>query len=170
MPKSDFGFFELELAIEKKVVKMAKAHSEEKHKHAHAAKKGAEWVEYKQEEIEQFIVDFANAGMTPAEIGMALRDQHGIPNVKNATAGLTVEKILTKHKLSSDIPRDLLNLIKRSVVLQKHMTTNKKDQTAKRGYTLTVSKIRRLTDYYHEKGKLDKTWRYTPETAALLVK
>ena len=54
--------------------------------------------------------------------------------------------------------------------VQRHMQTNKKDQTAKRGYTLTVSKIRRLTDYYHRTGKLDKAWRYTAETAALLVK
>ena len=138
----------------------------------HSEKKAAEkasWVDYKTEEIEQVVVDLANAGMTPAEIGMALRDQHGIPNVKRLT-GITVEKMLGKHKLLPDIPRDLLNLIKRSVVLQKHMQVNKKDQSAKRGYTLAVSRIRRLTDYYIKSGKIEKGWRYTEETAALLVK
>ncbi len=145
---------------------MAKGHSEEKRK---ATIKAPEWSEYNPEEIEQVVVDQANTGMTPAEIGMILRDQFGVPSVKGAT-GLTIEEVLAKHGLLSDIPRDLLNLIKRSVVLQRHMVANKKDQSAKRGYTLTVSKIRRLTDYYHRTGKLDKGWRYTPETAALLVK
>ena len=84
--------------------------------------------------------------------------------------GKTIEEALAEKGLQSDMPRDLLNLIKRSVVLQKHMETNKKDMTAKRGYMLTVSKIRRLTKYYIRNGKLDKGWRYTPETAALLVK
>ena len=148
---------------------MAKSHEEKKHANPHTAGKAPDWVEYKAVEIEQVMVDLANAGMTPAEIGMSLRDQYGIPNLKQAT-GFTVEKVLAKHKLLSDIPRDLLNLIKRSVVLQKHMAANKKDQSAKRGYTITVSKIRRLTDYYQRSGKLDKAWRYTPETAALLVK
>ncbi|HLC92819.1 MAG TPA: 30S ribosomal protein S15 [archaeon] len=158
---------------------MAKGHSEnvakpvlpkaERSLQASRSGKKREWVEYDSGEIEQIIVDSANAGMTPAEIGMTLRDQYGVPNVKETT-GLTVEKVLAKHGLLSDIPRELLNLIKRSVVLQKHMATNKKDQTAKRGYMLTVSKIRRLTDYYQSKGKLDKAWRYTAESAALLVK
>ncbi|PIN84659.1 MAG: 30S ribosomal protein S15 [Candidatus Diapherotrites archaeon CG11_big_fil_rev_8_21_14_0_20_37_9] len=127
------------------------------------------WVEYKPDEVEGIIVNLTNAGMTPSEIGLNLRDQHGVPNVKKLT-GVTIEKILSKHKLLSDIPRDLLNLISKSVQLQKHMKENKKDMTAKRGYQLTVSKIRRLTKYYIEKGKLEKGWRYTPEKAALLVK
>ncbi len=146
---------------------MAKGHSEAKGTPKTAKK--ADWVEQDSSEIEQIIVDSANAAMTPSEIGMLLRDQYGIPSIKDAT-GLTVEKVLAKHGLLSDIPREILNLIKRSVVLQKHMQTNKKDQTAKRGYLLAVSKIRRLTRYYHRTGKLDKIWRYTPETAALLVK
>ena len=148
---------------------MAKGISGKKKSARQDEKKAREWVDYSSSEVEQIIVDLANAGMTPAEIGMALRDQYGIPSIKEVT-GLTVEKVLGKHGLLSDIPRELLNLIKRSVVLQKHMASNTKDQTAKRGYILTLSKIRRLADYYHSKGKLDKGWRYTPETAALLVK
>ena|SRR3989344_2253211 len=146
---------------------MAKAHSG---KESTAASKHPQtWVEYSQPEVEKLIVELANTGLTASQIGMSLRDQHGIPSVKKLT-GLTIEKILAKHKLSSDIPRDLLNLISRSVVLQKHLEGNDKDQSARRGYTLTVSKIRRLTDYYIKKGKLARDWRYTPETAALLVK
>jgi ribosomal protein S15P/S13E len=52
----------------------------------------------------------------------------------------------------------------------KHMDSNTKDNTAKRGYQLTVSKIRRLAKYYKRNRKLPEDWRYTPEKAKLLVK
>ena len=151
---------------------MARMHSGSKGKSGSSppiTKDSPTWVEYKPKEVEELLVNFANSGMTPSEIGMTLRDQYGIPSVKKLT-GMTIEKILAKHNLQSDIPRDLLNLIGKSVKLQKHMSENKKDMTSKRGYILTVSKIRRLSKYYIRKGKLDKTWRYTPEKAALLVK
>jgi len=151
---------------------MTKLHSEDKEKSGsspHLSKESPNWVEYKPAEVEEIIVNLANSGMTESEIGMNLRDQYGIPNVKKLVSK-TIGKILEEHKIASDIPRDILNLIKKSVQLQKHMKENKKDMTAKRGYILTVSKIRRLTKYYISKGKLEKSWRYTPEKAALLVK
>ncbi|MBN2127715.1 MAG: 30S ribosomal protein S15 [Candidatus Diapherotrites archaeon] len=121
------------------------------------------------EEINKTIIELANKGKTSAEIGMELRDQFGVLNVKKAS-GKKIEQVLTENKLIGEIPQDLLNLIKRSVSLDKHLKENKKDMTAKRGYQLTVSKIRRLVKYYHLQGKLPKGWRYTPEQAALLVK
>jgi len=136
---------------------------------APVSKKSPNWVDYDEKEAEALVVELANSGLTASEIGMTLRDQYGIPSIKNLT-GKKIEQILSKHKLLTDIPRDLLNLIKRSVVLQKHIAENNKDQSAKRGYILTVSKIRRLTDYYTRRGKLDKNWRYSEEKAALLVK
>lgn len=134
-----------------------------------AEAKRTQWVDYNPQEIEDLIVNLSNQGMGPAQIGMALRDQYGVPNVKAITKK-RVNQILTEKKLASDIPRDLLNLIRRSVALQKHMEANTKDFSSKRGYQLTVSKIRRLVDYYVTNGKLPADWRYTPETAALLVK
>ncbi len=128
-----------------------------------------QWVDYKPEEIEQLIANLSNQGLTPSQIGLALRDQYGVPNVKNLTKK-RLNQILQEKGLASDIPRDLLNLIARSVVLQKHMSANKKDYSAQRGYRITVSKIRRLVEYYVKKGTLPQDWRYTPETAALLVK
>ncbi len=151
---------------------MARMHSGAKGKSGStppASKKSPNWVEYKADEVAEIIVSLANSGMTPSEIGMALRDQYGIPSVKNLT-GKNIEKILSENKLGSDIPRDMLNLIKKSVEVQSHMKKNHKDTTAKRGYQLTVSKIRRLTIYYTKKGRLPKGWKYTPESAALLVK
>ncbi|MDO8538658.1 MAG: 30S ribosomal protein S15 [archaeon] len=129
----------------------------------------ADWVELSSKQIEAVIVELANAGNTAAKIGIILRDQHGVPSTKRITKK-RIQKILEEHKLLEDTPRDLLNLIKRSVTLHKHAEKNKKDQTAKRGYQLTVSKIRRLSKYYIKEKKLPENWFYTPEKAALMVK
>ena len=151
---------------------MARMHSGSKGKSGSTppvSKENPNWVEYTSTQVNEIIVELANNGLTPSEIGMTLRDQYGIPSVKKLTSK-KIEQILEEKELGSDIPRDMLNLIKKSVQLIKHMEKNKKDMTSKRGYQLTVSKIRRLTKYYINKGKLAKTWRYTPEKAALLVK
>ena len=151
---------------------MARMHSGDKGKHGSKrplSKKVPSWVELGAKEIEEIIVNQANAGQTPAEIGMVLRDQYGVPSVRMVTK-TRVSDILAKHNLLPDVPRDLLNLIEKSVKLTKHMNENKKDTTSKRGYQLTVSKIRRLAKYYKRKGQLPADWRYTPQTAALLVK
>jgi small subunit ribosomal protein S15 len=132
-------------------------------------KEAFDWVDLTPAQVEALIVSMANEGKTASHIGLTLRDLHGIPKVK-AFLQKTIGDVLNEHNLSGDMPRDLLNLISRSVTLTKHMTANKKDFTAKRGYQLTVSKIRRLVKYYHAKNKLPKGWRYTPEAAALLVK
>ncbi|MCX8158514.1 MAG: 30S ribosomal protein S15 [Candidatus Diapherotrites archaeon] len=127
------------------------------------------WVEYKPKQIEELVVKLANEGNSPADIGRILRDLYGIPSVKIIT-GKKIEKILKENKISSEIPHDLLNLIKKAAKLEKHLKTNKKDFTAKRGLQLTVSKIRRLQNYYLKEGKLPKNWRYSSEVGALLVK
>ena len=121
------------------------------------------------QEAESMAVSLANAGHTPSEIGLILRDEHNVKDFTELT-GTTIQKVLGEHKLLGEIPEDMLNLIKNSVKLYNHLDKNKKDFSAKRGYIITVSKIRRLTVYYSKKGKLPKGWRYTPESAALLVK
>ncbi|MFH1587798.1 MAG: 30S ribosomal protein S15 [Candidatus Diapherotrites archaeon] len=133
------------------------------------SKNKIEWVEYTDNQIKQLVVASYNQGKTPAEIGTTLRDLYGIPSVKKVT-GKKIQEILKESKLLGGIPQDLLNLIKRSVKLTKHMKENKKDMTSKRGYQLTVSKIRRLVRYYHKTGTLPREWMYTPEKAELLVK
>lgn len=151
---------------------MGRIHSGDKVKSgssAPAGKGSPGQAEYKPKEIDAVIVNLANTGMTAAQIGMALRDQYGIPNFKNFS-GKKMEQVLKEKELLPDVPRDLLNLIRKSVTLQKHMAENKNDMTSKRGYQLTVSKIRRLVKHYKKDGKLAQDWRYTPESAALLVK
>ena len=151
---------------------MARMHSGKKGKSGStkpSSKKAPAWVEYNTKEITELITNLANSGHTPSQIGLILRDQYGIPSVK-AVTGKTVQKILAENDLEGDLPEDLLNLIRRSVKLKEHMEKNRKDFTAKRGYQLTVSKIRRLVKYYIKEKRMPKTWHFSDEKAALLVK
>jgi len=122
------------------------------------------------EEIEENIVSLANAGHSPSKIGLILRDEFGVKNFYELSNGKTIQKVLLENKLLGDMPEDLLNLIRRSVILEKHLNKNKKDFSAKRGYEITVSKIRKLGKYYSKNGKLPLGWKYSAEQAALLVK
>ncbi|MFA5357790.1 MAG: 30S ribosomal protein S15 [archaeon] len=120
-------------------------------------------------EAEEIAVSLSNAGHSPSEIGLILRDEHGVKNFRELT-GKRIQEILEMHKLVGEVPEDMLNLIKRSVALQKHLGKNKKDYSAKHGYEVTVSKIRRVAAYYSKKGRIAKNWKYDPESTALLVK
>ena len=103
-----------------------------------------EWVTYSDEEIEEMILKFNKEGKSTSEIGIILRDQYGIPSVKD--------------------------LIKRAVNIRDHLAENPKDLHSKRGLTIIESRIRRLASYYVNEGALPEGWRYNPKEAALLVK
>ena len=53
--------------------------------------------------------------------------------------------------------------VKKAVLLRKHMETNKKDSTSKRGLELLESKIRRLGKYYVKTRKLAVGWKYNAD-------
>jgi small subunit ribosomal protein S15 len=120
-------------------------------------------------EAEELVVSLANAGHSASKIGLILRDEHNVANFNELT-NKKIGEVLKKNDLNADIPEDLLNLIRKSVMLNNHLEKNKKDFSAKRGYQLTVSKIRKLAKYYIKNNKLPSDWKYTKEKAALLVK
>lgn len=126
------------------------------------------WLKYKPEEVEQLVIKLAREGYPLSMIGIILRDQYGIPDVKQIT-GKKILKILKENNLAPEIPEDLLNLMKKAVKIRKHLEIHKKDYHSKRGLIITESKINRLVDYYKRKGILPKDWRYTPERAKILV-
>jgi small subunit ribosomal protein S15 len=146
---------------------------EKKRPHKQKPKRGKHakksFVELKPAEITEAIVHLANEGHSQSEIGLILRDQYGIPKVSKAL-GKKLQAVLEENKLVGQVPEDLMNLIRKSVMLREHLEKNRKDMTAKRGLMLTVSKIRALEKYYKRSGKLPMNWRYSPETAALLAK
>jgi len=128
----------------------------------------AKWVEYKDKEVERLVIKLRKDGLNFSSIGRVLRDQYGIPSVKSVT-GKNVMKILEENSLLSDIPEDLLNLLKRAVAVRNHLAKSKKDYTSKHGLELLESKIRRLIKYYVRNKKLPKDFTYEPERAKLLV-
>ena len=130
-------------------------------------KKHPEWSSLNPREIETRIVELAKEEKSTSQIGMILRDQYAVPDVKIST-GKRVEKILEQNKIKQDIPEDLQNLIKTALKLKKHIDQYKKDFKSKRNLQLTESKIRRLSKYYNREGRLPKDWVYNLEQAKLM--
>lgn len=126
------------------------------------------WLDQSPKETELLVVKYAKEGKTAAQIGLHLRDEYGIPDVKLIT-GKTISQILREKKLSPDLPDDLMALIRKAVLLKKHLEENKQDQTAKRGLRLTESKVNRLAKYYKKAGKIDAAWKYDPDRIKLYV-
>ncbi|ADC47948.1 ribosomal protein S15P Rps15p [Methanobrevibacter ruminantium M1] len=128
-----------------------------------------DWIMYSNEEIEEFIVKFKREGKTASQIGIILRDQYGIPSVKEVT-GEKITEILRRNGHADEYPEDLMNLIRRAVNIRDHLEENPKDLHGRRGLTIIESRIRRLGRYYAANGQLPEGWRYDPTKAALLVK
>ncbi len=151
--------------------KMARMYSRKKGKagsHRPSQPASLLWVRYKDKEIELLITKLAKEGKSPSKIGIILRDTYGIPNIK-AIMKKPVTQLLKEKNLLQEIPEDLLSLIKKSIAVHKHVETNKKDETAKRGIILTESSIRRLIKYYKRTGKLASEWKYDPKRAGFLI-
>ncbi len=128
-----------------------------------------EWIEYSTEEIEELILKLNKEGNSTSLMGVILRDQYGIPDVKLVT-GMKITKILEKHEQGLDYPEDLMNLIRKAVNIRDHLKENPKDLHTRRGLRIVESKIRRLVRYYVGESVLPEGWRYEPKQAALLVK
>lgn len=150
---------------------MARMHSRKKGKSGSTKpikKAVPSWSSYKPKEIEMLIVKMSKEGKTASQIGIILRDVYGIPSTK-LLAKKKITQLLEAKKLTGDVPEDLMALMKKDVMIKKHMETNKKDTAALRGLQLTESKIKRLVKYYKEVGKLDKTWKFDPEKIKLVI-
>jgi len=126
------------------------------------------WMRYKPKEIELLIVKLAKEELTPSQIGLHLRDVYGIPD-----AGVVLKKkitqLLKEKNLTQAMPEDLASLIKRAILIKKHMEQNKKDMSAKRGLQLTESKINRLVKYYKKTKRLPMDWKYDPGNVRLFA-
>ena len=149
---------------------MARMHARRKGKSGSTRalrEKHPEWSSLNPREIESRILELSKSGKSTSEIGMILRDQYAVPNVKIAT-GKSILQILENNNMKPEIPEDLRNLIRTALSLKKHLETNRKDLKNKRNLQLTESKIRRLTKYYHSEGQLSKDWKYSPEQAKLM--
>ncbi|MDR0198352.1 MAG: 30S ribosomal protein S15 [Methanomassiliicoccaceae archaeon] len=127
------------------------------------------WVSVSAAEAEDLIVKMAKDGYTSARIGLALRDQYGIPDVKLLT-GKCITDIMKEKGVSPALPEDLSSLMRRAIALNVHVKQNKGDHSNRRGLQLIESKIRRLEHYYKDNGVLPADWKYSLKTAEIMLK
>lgn len=126
------------------------------------------WETLSREEIVEEAVKLGKGGLSAAQVGMTLRDTHGVPSVRSMT-GSRLSKLLAANGVKSELPEDLQALLKRVVHLQRHLETHPKDLANRRGLNLIESRIRRLARYYRQRKVLPDTWSYTSATAVLQV-
>lgn len=126
------------------------------------------WLKITSSEVAEMISKFAKKGMTPSQIGVLLRDSHGVAQVKSVT-GSKILRILKGQGLAPEIPEDLYHLIKKAVSMRKHLEANRKDKDAKFHLILVESRIHRLARYYKKTKKLPPNWKYESSTASTLV-
>lgn len=130
-----------------------------------------EWSDVDAEDVESRVVELAEQGHAPAQIGLKLRDEGvkgtPVPNVKLAT-GKKVTEILAENDAAPEYPEDLTNLMERALRLRDHMDRNPQDAQNKRALQNTESKIRRLVAYYRG-DELAEDFAYSHEKARELL-
>merc|ERR1712203_93786 len=120
------------------------------------------------DEVREQIFKLAKKGLTHGQIGVILRDSHGVAQVRFVT-GNKILRILKAKGLSTDLPEDLYRLIKKAVNIRKHLERNRKDKDAKFRLILVESRIHRLARYYKTRKVLPPNWKYESATASALV-
>jgi small subunit ribosomal protein S15 len=150
---------------------MARMHSRKRGKSGSKAplkSNKAIWERYSEKEVSLLIEKLAKEEKTSSEIGIALRDTYGIPDVKLITKK-SITTMLKEKKLYPKLPEDMIALVKRIIIIAEHVEKNKYDQPSNRGLVLTESKLKRLAKYYKKKQILPETWRYSRTNAKMLI-
>ena len=150
---------------------MARLHSRKKGKSGSTRPPRLEkpvWVERSAEEVETLVVKLARKGLSKSLIGIILRDSYGIPLVKVVT-GKKISQIVEENEIEETLPEDLTNLVKKALIIRKHLEENHKDLEAKKGLNRTESKIYRLLRYYKDTNILPMDFKYDPEKIRTLV-
>lgn len=124
------------------------------------------WLNQSRDQVTALVVRLSKDGMSPSEIGLKLRDEHGIPLVK-PIVGKSMTKVLADNNIKFEMPEDLDMLVKKALGLQKHLKAHNSDHRNVRSLELVEAKIHRLSKYYKKTGKLPKSWRYAAVIAQL---
>jgi len=126
------------------------------------------WLNVTAKKVEEQVCKLAKKGLTPSQIGVTLRDSHGIAQVKSVT-GNKILRLLKKNGLAPALPEDLYCLIKKAVAVRKHLEKNRKDKDSKFRLILIESRIHRLARYYKRARQLPGNWRYESSNASAWV-
>ena len=103
----------------------------------------------KAENIDQVIIKLGKAGNNPAQIGLILKQKHGIQKIK--TLGKQISKILKENNVSYEDDLDIVN--KKIKKLQDHYEKNKQDKRAKREIVKFIGLRKKLEKYKLKKRK-----------------
>ena len=126
------------------------------------------WLKTSPSEVLEQVTKLAKKGLTPSQIGVILRDSHGIAQVSHVT-GSKILRMLKKSGLAPEIPEDLYCLIKKAVQVRKHLDKFRQDKDAKFRLILIESRIHRLARYYKEVKAVAPNFKYEAATASTLV-
>lgn len=110
------------------------------------SEKGTEkplWMKYSEDEVKSIIIKLANKGLTAEKIGLALRDQYGIPKVR--LYGLKIKDVLDeKGKFEEPTNKNLQIKLER---ISNHYNKNKGDKKTERAMIITKAKLKKREDY-----------------------
>ena len=103
----------------------------------------------KKEDIEKIVVDLGKKGMSPSQIGIELKEKHGVQKIK--LLGKKITKILKENKI--EFNDDLDNVNKKIETITKHFEDNKQDKRAKREIVRFIGLRKKLQKYKASKNK-----------------
>ncbi len=125
----------------------------------------ARWVAHTPRSITDLIVTMAKKGLSPSQIGVAIRDREAVPSIKLLT-GQKIVRLLKKNGnppnhsgCAPEIPEDIYCLIKKAVNIRRHLEKCRKDKDAKYRLILIESRIHRLARYYRRTQRLPNKWK-----------
>jgi small subunit ribosomal protein S15 len=130
------------------------------------SKSSPSWLNQSRAQVSSLVVRLSNDGLSPSEIGLKLRDEHGIPLAK-PVLGKSLTEVLVENNIKPDMPEDLDKLVKKALGLQKHLKIHNSDHRNVRSLELVEAKIHRLSKYYKSIGKIPKNWKYAAVIAQL---
>ena len=98
------------------------------------------WVKLKPAELEKLVIELGKSGKGPAQIGLVIRDQHGIPKAK--VLGKRIAQILKENNVKFETEKEILE--KKIKVLNDHIKTKSHDYSAKRSLTKKLWTLNKL--------------------------
>ncbi|MBT4135408.1 30S ribosomal protein S15 [archaeon] len=105
------------------------------------------WLKYTEKEVKEIIIKLAKKGLTAEKIGLNLRDQYGIPNVK--LYNIKIKKVLEEENLFVEPTNK--NLKEKLDKIINHFKKNKQDKKTGRALIITKAKLKKRDDYMKKK-------------------
>ncbi len=98
------------------------------------------WVKIKPAELEKLVVEMAKEGKSPAQIGLILRDKHGVP--KSKLFGKKITQILREKNVGYQTDANIFEA--KIEKLKTHLGKNKKDYSATNSLAKKLWVVRNL--------------------------